>query len=227
MITRFSLPLAVAAALALPSTASARVIELGGSLPAAAPSCPASCQAIGRVSGYQAKVGSVRHPFQVKTRGKIVAFSITLGKPKASQVDFFNKLFGGPPQVRLSILRHETRNRYRLTGQSDVFQLDQYFGSTPTFALTRPLTVKKGYIVALTVPTWAPAFAVNLGKDQIWRSSRDPKRCDDVQQQAAQDVRGSLRTYGCLYKTARLLYSATFVPQPQPTVTPPRKRTTR
>ena len=72
-------------------------------------------------------------------------------------------------------------------------------------------------MVALTVPTWAPAFAVGLSNNEQWRSSRADARCDDVSQDAAQMRLGSLRTYGCLYKTARLLYTATFIPDPRPT----------
>ena len=95
-----------------------------------------------------------------------------------------------------------------------MFQLTPYFGSTPTFALSRPLTVKPGYVIALNVPTWAPAFAVGLGNDEVWRSSRDPAHCDDVQQKAAQTTRGKTATYSCLYRTARLMYTVTFIPDP-------------
>ena len=102
-----------------------------------------------------------------------------------------------------------------LAGSSPLFDLQNFFGSEPTFALPRPLTIKPGYVVGITVPTWAPAFAVNLGDDMQWRSSRDPKNCDDVRQDAAQDIRGSARTYGCVYKTARLLYTRHLHPGPE------------
>jgi hypothetical protein len=38
-----------------------------------------------------------------------------------------------------------------------------------------------------------------------------------VQQRAAQQTKNSVRPYGCLYRTARLLYSVTYIPDPQPT----------
>lgn len=206
---------AVFACLVAAPAAQARVIELGVQNPRPPASCPTDCNAIGQVTGFQVKQGSVRHPFQVTRRGKIVAFTITLAKPSAEQVDFFTKLFGGPPRAQLTILRPGDKKRYRLTGHSEIFELSSYFGSSPTFALSRPLTVKKDYVVALTVPTWAPAFAVQLGNDEQWRSSRADDKCDDVSQHAAQQRLGSLRTYGCLYKQARLLYTATFVPDPR------------
>lgn len=211
-------------ALASPPVASAAVIEMGASEPRPVASCPDNCQAVGRVTGYQAGQAGRRSPFRARRRGKIVAFSLQLGRPRADQVDYFNDLFGGPPQARLSVLRPGVKRRNLLTGQSDLFELQPFFGSTPTFALARPLTVKKDYLVALTVPTWAPAFGVGLANEEAWRSSRDAQRCDDVKQAAAQQRRGSLRTYGCLYRTARLLYTVSFVPDPQPVAAEPAPR---
>ena len=206
-----------ALALTLPAGADARIAELGGDISGATASCPTDCQAIGMVSGFQTQVGARKNPYRVRSYGKVVAFTIKLGRPNSEQSTFFTRLFGGPPQAQLIILRPGDRNRYRLTGSSPLYDLQPYFGSSPTFALPRPLTMKPGYTAALTVPTWAPAFAVGLGNDQVWRSSRDPKRCDDVRQNAAHDVRGSLRTYGGTYKTARLLYTVTYIPDNRPT----------
>ena len=206
-----------------PPAASARVVELGATEQRPPASCPDNCQAIGRVTGFQVSQGPAKNPFLVRSPGKVVAFSIQLGKPRPDQVDYFNDLFGGPPQAQISILRPGARRRHRLTGQSELFDLEPYFGSTPTFALDRPLTARKGYVVALTVPRWAPAFGVGLPNDEAWRSSRQSGRCDDVTQEAAQRRRTSLRTYGCLYRTARLLYTVTFVPDPRPTSPPPRR----
>jgi hypothetical protein len=198
-------------------------IELGSTPQRPVVSCPDNCQAIGQVTGFEVQQGTVKNPFRPRRRGKVVAFSITLGKPKTKDINFFNKLFGGPPQAQVVVLKPGTKQRYRVTGISPAFDLSQYFGSTPTFALPRPLTVKPGYVIGLTVPTWAPAFAVNLTNDEAWRSSRDPKSCDDVQQKAAQVVRGQLAPYQCIYRTARLMYTVTFIPDPRvtsPTTTP-------
>jgi len=204
-------------------------IELGQTSTPPAVSCPANCQAVGQVTGFEVQQGTTKQPFKRTRRGKVVAFSVTLGKPKKSDVDFFNKLFGSPPQAQIAVLKPGTKNRYRVSGISPPFDLTKYFGSTPTFALPRPLTVKPGYVVALTVPTWAPAFAVNLGNDEAWRSSRDPAHCDDVQQKAAQVTRGQLANYSCIYRTARLMYTVTFIPDPRvtnPTTTPKKKKST-
>ncbi|HEU4927728.1 MAG TPA: hypothetical protein VFT24_11790 [Vicinamibacterales bacterium] len=220
----------IAAALLVATVALGRVAELGTTLGDHTAACPDNCQAIGQVSGFQIQQGTRKNPYRLRSYGKVVAFSVKLGKPNASQIQFFNKLFGGPPQMMITVLKPYTPkkgekrqpNKYLLAGASPLFDLTNYFGSEPTFALPRPLTIKPGYIVGITVPTWAPAFSVNLGDDMQWRSSRDPKNCDDVRQDAAQDIRGSARTYGCVYKTARLLYTVTYIPDPKPT-TPTKK----
>jgi hypothetical protein len=206
----------VLAALALPQAASAKVVELGSDIPRATVSCPANCQAIGRVTGYQGRGGPKRNPFLIPRAGKIVAFTIRLGNPDATQERFFQDLYGGPPQVRLAILRkgerRATRNNHRLLAQSPAFRLDAYFGTAPTFVLDKPLRVSRKNIVAITVPTWAPAFAVGLARDHWWRSSRQAKRCENVRQAAHQTRLMSVKAFGCTYFTARLYYTATYVP---------------
>jgi hypothetical protein len=221
---RRTLPvLAVLASLVLAPAATARVVELGAEVdPVAKPSCPENCQGLGFVTGYMGNAGKGSNPMMVPRRGKIVAFTIALGKPNAEQLDFFEDLYGSPPSVRLSILRkgkkRRTRLTHRLLRQSPVFRVDHYLGSTPTFALDAPLKVSKGHIVALTVPTWVPAFAVGLPRSNWWRSSRRKGRCDNVSQRAAQQLIGSVVTFGCTYhEGARLMYSATYIPNPRPT----------
>lgn len=216
MMKRVLITGTVLAALALPQAASAKVVELGSKIPRATVSCPANCQAIGRVTGYQGRGGAVRNPFVIPRAGKIVAFTIRLGQPDATQERFFEDLYGGPPQVRLSILRkgdkRRTRNDHRLLAQSPAFRVDSYFGTAPTFVLNKPLRVRAKNIVAITVPTWVPAFAVGLQRDHWWRSSRRKGRCENVRQTAHQTRLMSVKVFGCTYFTARLYYTATYVP---------------
>jgi hypothetical protein len=227
---RKTLPIfVVLAMLALAPAAGARVIELGADVnPAAKPSCPESCQGLGFVTGYMGNSGKGSNPMVVPRRGKIVAFTVSLGMPNAEQLKFFEDLYGSPPSVRLSILRkgkkRKTRLTHRLLRQSPVVRVDHYLGSTPTFALDDPLKVSRGHIVALTVPTWAPAFAVGLPRTNWWRSSRKKGQCDNVSQKAAQQSIGTISTFGCTYREgARLMYTATYIPDPRPTDEPKKK----
>lgn len=218
----------VLAVLALPQVASASVVELGDNAGPAKYACPSGrpdppgCEAIGRVTGYQGRSENIRNPFVIPRAGKIVAFTVTLPELTSAQISYFTGLYGSPPSVRLSILRRgkkrRTRLSHRLIRHSKEYSLQRYLGSTPSFALDEPLVVKRGYIVALTVRTWVPAFAnVGLSSRNWWRSSRKKGDCSNATQRAAQQRVGGVREYGCTYHKARLLYTATYVPDPRPT----------
>jgi hypothetical protein len=216
---------AVAVVLALPSTASARIVELGSQASPVTPSCPADpCEAAVRVTGLQGRVaGGPKNPFYIRRDGYIVAFTVRLAKPTDEQIGFFNDNFGSPAQVRLSVLRRgdtrKTRLNYRLIAQSDLYDVDRYFGSSPTFVLDEPLRVKKTNWIGITVPTWAPIFANNLTRSDWWRSSREKGSCEpprSLRQFAVQELR-DVSVFGCTYHGARLLYTATYVPDPRPT----------
>ena len=213
----------VLAALVLPSSASARIIELGGQADAAPLNCPgtteAPCVAAVRMTGYQGRAsGGPKNPFYIRRDGFLVAFTVQLAKPTAEEITFFNDNFGAPSTARISVMRRgttrKTRLDHRLVNQSDRFGLDSYFGSTPTFVFDRPIPVKKGNWIALTVPTWAPLLSTNLARTNWWRSSRPKDSCEppkSLRQFALEDLREVAR-FGCTYHGARLLYSVTYIP---------------
>lgn len=224
-----SLISAVAVALVLPSAASARVVELGSVASAVNPSCPGDpCEAAVRVTALQGRAtGGPKNPYFIRRDGYIVAFTVTLAAPSAEQVNFFNENFGSPAQVQLSVLRRgdtrKTRLNYRLISQTELFEVDDFLGSSPTFVLEEPLRVRKTNWIAITVPTWAPIFSNNLARTDWWRSSRAKKSCDpprSLRQFAMDDLR-QVNVFGCTYHGARLLYTATYVPDPKPTTQPP------
>ena len=118
---------------------------------------------------------------------------------------------------------------YKLKSQSPVEDLSAYLGQTTTFTLDTPLRVKPNNIVALTVPTWAPGL-----RDQPERQHQvagEPQE-GQVQRHRRTSSPGRRRTpsasqraYGCTYNTARLLYSATVVADPnQKPAKPPKKK---
>jgi hypothetical protein len=222
--------------------AAPRVNVLGAAAPAT-PSCPATCQAVGKTTGFQTMIAGQRNPFVVRSRGRIVAWSIKTGAPSTkpnpnnnnqSDLEFFNKTFGGAPKARISVLKpimkeiKAGRPIYKLKAQSPVEDLSEFLGQTTTFTLDVPLRVKPNNIVALTVPTWAPAFAINQAANTKWQASRKKGACNDTEDILAgspQEAVGTERAYGCTYSTARLLYSATVVADPnQAPATPPKKK---
>ena len=215
-----------AAALALAPGASARIVELGATATPANPSCPADpCVAVVRVTGYQGRAaGGPKNPYYIRRNGYIVAFTLNLSAPSAEQVTFFNDNYGSPAQVQLSVLRkgdtRKTRLQHRLVQQSEPFEIDEFFGSSPTFALPEPLRVREGNWIAITVPTWAPTLAINLTKSDWWRSSRAKNNCEpprSLRQFAMEDLR-QVSVFGCTYSSARLLYTVTYIPDNRPTV---------
>jgi hypothetical protein len=147
--------------------------------------------------------------------GKIVAWTITLGKPGPRQIRFFNENYGGASQAGISVLKTGTRLFGRVTGKSAIQNLQPWFGMTVQFPLGRALNVKKGYLIALTVPSWAPALALGMGNDTSWRASRARDGCQEPGIQSAQLDLRDLAQYRCLYRTARLTYSATLITTPK------------
>jgi hypothetical protein len=213
-----------------------RVVVLGQTANTPSPSCPgktennvpvSECLVEGHITGFQSIADGIARPFEAPFEGKIIAWSITLSKPSTAEtktttdeVGFFNDFLGTPSQARIGILRpieDSKPPKYKLVRQSPVEILNPYFGSTPVFALDHPLTVLKGQVVALTIPTWAPMFAVSVSGENTWRGSRLPEHCksrEDIQGGHPQQGVGKIKTYGCYYSGARLLYTATLVKKP-------------
>jgi hypothetical protein len=195
-----------------------RVVVLGQTASTPRPACPGSpCEAIGSVTGFQTSGGGVSQPSKAPFDGKIVAWGLSLSRPNANQREFFNDFYAPPPRAQLAVLRRvpdTSPPQFKLVRKSPTINLTPYLGSKVVFALEHPLTVLENQIVALSIPTWAPAFAVGIGADNTWRASRKKGACTrtrDIQESHAQVRVGSTRQYGCFYTTARLLYTATVV----------------
>jgi hypothetical protein len=225
MMKRLTLLISVLAAVgaAVAPAASARYVELGAQADAATLNCPGTtespCVAAVRMTGYQGRAsGGPKNPYYIRRDGFLTMFTLQLAKPTAEEVKFFNDNFGTPSTARISVLRkgttRKTRLDHRLINQSQTFELDRYFGSKPTFVFDRPIPVKKGNWIAVTVPTWAPLLSTNLARTNWWRSSRAKGSCEppkSLRQFAMEDLR-EVSEFGCTYHAARLLYTVTYVP---------------
>lgn len=205
------------AALALAPAAQAAITEIGptGAKAVGAPSCPTNCIAVTRTTGYQQRVAGQPVLYRVPRDGSIVAWTITLGKPATRQTAFFDNNFGGEAQAGIAVLTTGIKYRARTVALSPLVKLTPYFGRRAQFPLDQSIKVKKDQMIALNVPTWAPALVVGIGRDSSWRASRTGK-CKDqatTQLQTSQSV-GQLTQYQCVYNTARLAYSATLISTP-------------
>ncbi len=242
---------------------SERRITLGSGTKNLKPNCGTDfsrdCTVEGKVTAYQLKRSDSPkpQPYAVPWAGKIVSWSISLSRPTKREVNdggvtrpaqspFFNDLFGSPASAGISVLRRVNRKQkgapyWKMVRHSPVEVLNPYFGTTVRFALEKPLNVIPKQIVALTIPTWAPALwkpascnfdAITGVKDPgacrvaetnyTWRGSRAVGKCrlgtesngepnEALAKTGPQQKVNSVRRYGCFYGSNALLYTATIV----------------
>jgi hypothetical protein len=180
------------------------------------------CFVTGSVTGFQLKANGRHHVTEAPSGGKIVAWSIDLGKPNMTERNAFGsskffgtKLYGKEATARIGILGQKKHGRYKLLRESPTVKLDQAFGELHYITLNKPLRIKKGQIVALTTPTWVPSLITNqFVTGSTWRASRPKDKCSGRKNAIdahPQTKVGSTRTYGCIF-TDTLLYWAYYVP---------------
>ncbi len=181
--------------------------------------CPGDdCRIVVSVTGLQTVADGQKGAFKVPANGHLVAWSVSLGKVNTEDdpnlVDTLNEKYGDA-KARLSVLKPKKKHRYKLTKQSPKVSLGSKLGETPIYTLRKPLKVKKGLRIGLTVPGWISAFSLGLDRDDNqWVASRNEGECAENQAEDAkpQQKKGSVREYGCRFKGERLLYWAWFVP---------------
>lgn len=212
---------AAAVALLAPASAGAKIIELGQPSDTAEPSCPGTteqeCKAISRTTAYQVNVGAEEDVFVAPRDGRIVAWTITLGKPTANQVDFFEGNFGGESRAGISVLAQQEKGSTlnSVVANSGIRKLTDFFGERVQFPLVETLPIERGERVALTVPTWAPAFAEGFDNKTAWRASRTKDQCNDFSTPTALLAVDLEARFQCFYPTARIFYSVTMITEPK------------
>lgn len=235
------------------ASAPLRVVILGKTTGAPQPLCPGKyedqlqsdgttasvpiveCLTEGHMTGFQIQAAGVNQPFKAPFDGKIVSWSISLGRPsnhstqsnpdsdglyQINELSFFNQLLGKPSTARIGILREiqrADRKTFKMVRQSPVEILNPYFGTTPQFVLDHPLTIVRDQVVAITIPTWAPLFAKTVSNSDTYRASRIKPDCTgaaSITGGRPQQKVGSQKIYTCTYVANRLLYTATLVKKP-------------
>jgi hypothetical protein len=241
---RFPLVLAaflVAAVVTIaPVAASAQMVELGQtSTPLAAPECPkgvapSQCFIIlTHTTAVQTASDGVVNPMRVTRAGWIVAFSVGLfrlssdPKTEHNYLHTLDQAYGGTPQVALTVLKPGPKNTFTVVSQGGTLHLIPFLGQVlqqplslpPTFKTMTPLAVKPGYVIGLTVPTWAPVLTYKLSASKFsYRQSRRANCKVAATGNTAQTKVGQSEQYLCSYSGTRVEYSATeVVNQPYPT----------
>ena len=187
----------------------------------------------GKIVSWTVSLGHPRARARGNFGNEVSFFNQFFGEPSQARIGVLRKVQGTKPP------------KYRLVRQSPIQVLNPYFGEKIEFALDHPLGAARGDMIGLTIPTWAPAFfharACEIGPDgqeidpgqcaamvgdNAWRASRRDGRCqfnaEDPDRLEAQIEKsrphqkiGAEREYGCYYRSARLLYSATLVKKPR------------
>jgi hypothetical protein len=203
-------------------------VQLGGtSVAVRIPVCPANVKpqncifVMTRVTALETLTNGGGNPTTVKQSGLLVGFTVGLAQlasnptTAASFTKTLNARYGGPPEAQVTVLKPGRNNRWTVAGQGPVVQLQRYLGYVVQFPLTRPIPVRAGDAIALTVPTWAPILSYNLSpKLYSYRQSRS-FNCKSVgAQQNAQTRIGATTTYACSYPGTRAEYSGTELTTP-------------
>jgi hypothetical protein len=217
------------AALTLAVPAKGAVREVGATSMFTAPACDneLTCQVLTRMTVFQLKAGNRSNVSRVPHHGRLVAFTVNLPQVIAKFYADFNATYSGAPTVRIAVLRRAprkgvTKYRYKLVAQGPRMNVKNYLGSTPSFVLAKPLSVKKGDLIALTTDTWMPGFVVRPEDSaSTWRSSRPKGKCTAkgkdktnlITPQMHEKI-DQIRQYNCGFVGARVLYHATVVDRP-------------
>ena len=217
------------ASFSLPAAASAKIIEIGEVAAEPTPSCPTSpCEVISRTTAFQTRAIGKRATCSSRRR----TAASSPGRSRSAR----------PETKQQQVLRGEPRRRragrhHRAQGRA-IASYGRVLGAEPAadaHAVLRPdgpvpahhvAARQQGLVVALTVPTWAPALGARPGPRQRLEGEprhRRLRRHPDAER--ADRPATTSRRYKCAYRTARLTYSATLITTPKPPE-PPKKPTT-
>ena len=178
-----------------------------------------------------------RNPTKVNKAGWIVAFTVGLSKLSSRRQDraaasctYSTPATAGTPQLALTVLKPGPKNKYTVAAQSPTFHLLPFLGQVlqeplslpPTFTTITALPVKKGEVIGLTVPTWAPVLpttsrppstpTARAARANCTNAAGEPDRPDDRRRQRAVPV----QLHGHAGRVQRRPRSSTS-PTPRPT----------
>lgn len=211
--------------LAVAVVAHASVREVGDTTSFTVPACDGNeCQVLTRATAFQLQLGTRKNPNRVPAPGKVVAFTLFLPTVGKKQYTFFTDTYSGAPTASISVLRPKRKRgvayRYALVNQSERLNLRKYLvGKPQSFALAKPLAVKRGDVIAITTDTWLPSFTVvGQSSTSSWRASRPKGKCtskEDLSTPRMHKKIDQIKQYACGYTGARILYHATVVDNPK------------
>ena len=207
------------------------------------PSCPTNCQAVGKTTGFQTNITGAKSPFVVtvpRARGRLVDQDRRAehqAEPEQQQPERLRLLQQDLRRLAEGEDRgpqadHEAARRgkpiYKLKSQSPVEDLSGLPGADhhlhPRHSAAGQAQQRRG----ADRPDLGACVCDQPERQHPLAGRRKKGKCNDTADILAgtpQDALGSMRAYGCSYNTARLLYSATVVADPnQAPAKPPAKK---
>ncbi len=208
----------------MPAPASATIVELGATTtPLAVPTCPAGASKsqctiiLTEATALETASDRVLYPTTVTRPGRIVAYTVGMARLAKPDIVALNAAYGGPSRLAITVLRRGKRRFFTVEYESPILHVEPWFGHVVQFPLATSLPVKKGDVIALTTPTWAPVLSINLpAKPFQYRASRS-SRCASqgtFSTQNAQLTTGDTKQYLCYYTATRVQYTATEITNP-------------
>jgi hypothetical protein len=222
-----------------PSAASAKIAELGATTTklvapppcttkgSALPVCPNGISAanyailLTTVTALETIADGNAYPTTVKQAGRIVAFTVGLSaldtntKTRRSEIHQADVNHGGTAQVAVAVLRRvgaARARKWKVVAESPSYHVQPYLGLVVQLPLTTTLPVRRGDVVALTTPTWAPILSIgHSSKTFAYRQSRRANCASAPASNQAQLTINSTVGYVCNYPGTRVEYSATEV----------------
>ena len=203
-------------ALALPAAASAKLTEIGDAQPAATPACPAKpCYALTRTTGYQAKIGTKRGTHVIPRAGtaRRLVDHARQARQEADQV------LRRQPRRRRQRADHRPAPRQQAAlprrrpgRRSEARAVLRHDG--PVRA--RPLDPGEEGLRRRADDADVGPGACRQPADRhlVARLARARARATRRPSRPRRRGANTLAQYYCLYRGARLTYSATFVPDP-------------
>jgi len=203
------------------------------------PVCPAGVQpkdcliVMTRSTALGMTIDGVSTPMKVHKAGEIVSFTVGLAQlssnpsTAATYIKNLNSLYGGAAEAQLTILKYANNHKWTVVAEGPLVQLQPYLGYVVQFPLSKPIPVKSGESIALTVPTWAPILSYKLTSSLYsYRQSRNSNCGKPAPTQSAQLTVNQTTLYGCFYPGTRVEYGATELTNPVPPATTTTKTTT-
>jgi hypothetical protein len=197
-----------------PSGPTTHTITLGQPVTVLEADCPSACQVLSETTAIQDLEGTKAEPLAVPRAGRISEFTLSLGRPSPADQAYFDQQDGGAPAAALAVLRRTATSSgataYQLVGNTNAVPLTTAdLGGKLYVSVTPTVPVRKGDLIGVTTPTWAPVIATSPNDAGV--DSRPADVCGTSQQYTTQSALTAIddtSPFACRFSGIRILLTA-------------------